>query len=66
MRTVQRADRTETYRFYTVQPGDSLGYIAQKFYGDASFYPEIWEANRGILSSPDRIRKGQRLVIPKL
>lgn len=66
VRTVQRADRTETYRFYTVQGGDSLGYIAQKFYGDAALYPQIWEANRTIVPSPDRIQKGQRLVIPNI
>lgn len=64
VRTIQRAEGTESYTFYTVQPGDSLGYIAQKFYGDASLFPKIWEANRQIVSSPDRIRKGQRLVIP--
>lgn len=63
-RTVQRAEGTETYRFYTVQGGDSLGGIARRFYGDASFYITIFEANRQILSSPDQIRAGQRLVIP--
>lgn len=63
-RTVQRAEGTETYRFYTVQGGDSLGGIARRFYGDASYYIAIFEANRQILSSPDRIRAGQRLVIP--
>lgn len=64
VRTIQRAGGTETYRFYTVQSGDSLGYIAQKFYGDAGKFPLIWQANRQILSSPDKIRKDQRLVIP--
>lgn len=65
-RTVQRASGTETYRFYTVQSGDSLGGIAHHFYGDAALYVVIFEANRQMLSSPDRIRRGQRLVIPKL
>lgn len=66
IRVVQRADKTETFRFYTVQPGDSLGYIAQLFYGDANLYPKIWDANKAIVASPDRIRKGQRLTIPSL
>lgn len=66
VRVVQRADDTEQYRFYTVNAGDSLGAISIKFYGDARYYDVIFEANRAILSSPDRIRSGQRLVIPEL
>ena len=66
VRVVQRATETEQYRFYTVHRGDSLGAIAIKFYGDVSKYPVIFDANRGILSSPDMIRVGQRLTIPDL
>ncbi len=66
VRVVQRATETEQYRFYTVSPGDSLGAIAVKFYGNVTKYPLIYEANRKILSSPDQIRVGQRLAIPSL
>jgi LysM repeat protein len=51
---------------YEVKPGDTLGAIAQRFYGKASFYPKIFEANRDILSNPDLIKVGQKLKIPKL
>lgn len=51
-------------QFYTVASGDSLGSIAQKFYGDAVYFPAIFEANRTFLSSPDELAIGQRLVIP--
>lgn len=64
VRVVQTVEETQQYRFYTVSAGDSLGSIAIKFYGDASYYNVIFDANRAILSSPDRIRSGQRLVIP--
>lgn len=66
VRVVQRAGQTEQYNFYTVQPGDSLGAIARKFYGDARFYTKIFDANRQFLSTPNKIRPGQRLSIPKL
>lgn len=66
VRVVQRATETQQYRFYTVAPGDSLGAIALKFFGDASWYPAIFQANRGLLSSPNLIQSGQRLVIPDL
>jgi nucleoid-associated protein YgaU len=51
-------------QFYTVASGDSLGSIAQKFYGDAVYFPAIFDANRTLLSSPDELAIGQRLVIP--
>lgn len=66
VRVVQTATTTEQYRFYTVNPGDSLGAIAVKFYGSLEYYPKIFDANRQILSSPDMLKPGQRLVIPDL
>lgn len=49
---------------YTVKPGDSLSKIAQQFYGKASEYNKIFEANRDKLKDPDKIQAGQELVIP--
>ncbi len=47
---------------YTVKRGDTLGKIARKFYGNASRFPLIVSANR--IADPDRLKVGQRLVIP--
>lgn len=49
---------------YVVQPGDNLSKIAKRFYGDPDDYMRIFNANRNILSDPDDIDKGQRLIIP--
>jgi len=51
--------------FYEVQSGDTLSGIAKKFYGDASQYPKIFEANKPMLSDPDKIYPGQNLRIPQ-
>ena len=66
VRFVQRATDEVEARFYTVQPGDSLGGISITFFGSTEHYETIFNANKGLLSSPDRIRVGQRLVIPYL
>ena len=50
--------------FYTVKPGDTLSKIAKQFYGDASKYPVIFEANKPMLTDPDKIYVGQNLRIP--
>ncbi|KIN60624.1 LysM domain protein [Sulfitobacter noctilucae] len=51
-------------RYYTVEAGDSLAYIALQFYGKVDAYELIFQANRSKLRTPDRIRVGQRLLIP--
>ncbi len=61
----QPAGPAATERFYEVVAGDTLGKIAQKYYGKASSYVKIFEANRDILSNPDLIKPGQKLRIPE-
>lgn len=52
--------------FYTVVKGDTLSKIAKQHYGNANKYPVIFEANRPMLSDPDKIYPGQVLRIPPL
>ncbi len=51
-------------QFHVVVSGDTLGKIAKNFYGDANQYPAIYEANKPMLSHPDKIDPGQVLRIP--
>lgn len=52
--------------FYVVKEGDTLWKIAEAHYGagKGAKYVEIFEANRPLLSDPDKIQPGQRLRIP--
>lgn len=52
--------------YHTVEKGDTLSKIAQKVYGDMMKYPVIFEANKPMLSDPDKIYPGQVLRIPAL
>jgi LysM repeat protein len=47
---------------YTVRPGDTLGKIAKKFYGDAGRFTLIVSANS--IANPDKLTVGEELVIP--
>lgn len=51
-------------RWYTVVKGDTLSAIAKSQYGNAGQYPKIFEANKPMLSTPDKIYPGQVLRIP--
>ncbi len=53
-------------RFHTVEKGDTLSKIAKEVYGDMMKYPVIFEANKPMLSHPDKIYPGQVLRIPAL
>ena len=52
-------------KFHTVQSGDTLSKIAKEVYGDANAYNRIFDANKPMLSDPDKIYPGQVLVIPQ-
>jgi nucleoid-associated protein YgaU len=53
-------------QYHDVVSGDTLSKIAKTFYGDAMKYPVIFEANKPMLSHPDKIYPGQKLRIPPL
>ncbi|TRW97473.1 peptidoglycan-binding protein LysM [Paracoccus sp. M683] len=50
--------------FHTVAKGETLSAIAKKYLGNANAYSAIFEANRPMLSDPDKIYPGQVLRIP--
>lgn len=51
-------------RYHTVQKKDTLYSLARQYYGDAKRWRDIYEANRAEIGDPNRIKVGQRLVIP--
>lgn len=53
-------------QYHTVVEGDWLSKIAKKYYGDANKYDIIFEANKPMLTHPDKIYPGQVLRIPPL
>ena len=55
--------RPETY---VIQEGDTLYKIAVRFYGRASVWNRIREANRATISTDGRLRVGQRIILPRI
>lgn len=49
-------------RYYEVERGDTLYTISQKIYGDFSRVEKICEVNQ--ITDPDKIRSGQRIILP--
>lgn len=59
-----QADGTNSVT-HTVERGDTLSAIAKKTLGSANKYHAIFEANKPMLSHPDKIYPGQVLRIPQ-
>lgn len=60
-----RTDVVVPAQFHTVVSGDTLSKIAKDYYGNANDYMKIFEANKPMLSHPDKIYVGQVLRIPQ-
>ncbi len=62
---VKVAENATEAKFYTVKSGDTLSGISKAVYGDANQYNKIFEANKPMLTHPDKIYPGQTLRIPQ-
>ncbi len=51
-------------RYHTVAKGDTLYSLARRYYSKQRRWKDIYEANRNQISDPNKIRVGQRLLIP--
>jgi nucleoid-associated protein YgaU len=57
-------EEKEKVEFYEIVSGDTLGAIAKRYYGKASLYTRIHEANKELIPDPNKIYPGQKIKIP--
>jgi|GEM_PF-6007861 len=50
---------------HVVQPGDTLSGLALRYYGDRQQWMRIYIRNRSIMTTPDTLRQGQVIIIPR-
>jgi len=64
---VEASGAPQRYDTYAVQKGESLWSIAAKpeIYGKASQWRRIFDANRDLLKTPDQVKAGMTLKIPR-
>ena len=54
----------ETNIVYKVKEGDCLFSIAREILGDQFLWERIYEANKDLIKSPDKVYVGQELIVP--
>lgn len=52
-------------RIHVVASGDTLSSMAKKYYGDASKWQKILDANKDVLKSAESLQVAQKLKIPE-
>jgi len=62
--STQKSAPELTYEQYTVQRNDTLQKISKKFYGTTKKWMQIYEANKDVLKTPNRVYPKQILRIP--
>jgi nucleoid-associated protein YgaU len=62
--TAESAPSVPNVEKYTVQKGDTLQKISQKFYGTTKKWNKIYEANKETLKGPNKIYPGQVIDVP--
>jgi nucleoid-associated protein YgaU len=61
---IEETVTVQDFETYTVGKNDTLQKISMKFYGTTRKWPKIYEANKDVLRSPDKLYAGQTLKIP--
>ena len=49
---------------HKISSNDNLSKISNKYYGDATKWGKIYEANKEIITDPNNLKVGQELFIP--
>lgn len=55
----------ERPKTYVVQEGDTLYGVAKRFYGNISAWKQIRDANKAVISTDNRLRAGDTIVLPE-
>ena len=62
---VEKAEAKEELADYKVQKGETLQKISMKLFGTTKKWKKLFDLNKDVLKSPDKIRPGMVIKVPK-
>ena len=62
---VETRQKIKTNLLHIVRSGETLSEIAQDYLGSSRHWRRLLEANRQVLTDPNKIRPGMKIVVPR-
>ncbi len=62
---VETRQKIKTNLLHIVRPGETLSEITQRYFGSSRHLSRLLEANQELLTDPNKIRPGMKIVIPR-
>jgi len=63
--TVEQTEKIKTQKFHIVRKGETLSEISYKYYGSASKWRILLDANRNVIEDANKLRPGTKLIVPE-
>lgn len=63
--SAKKEPKKKSYDTYVIKAKDTLWALAEKFYGDGRKYTKIYNANKGTIKDPSKLKIGWVIKIPK-
>jgi nucleoid-associated protein YgaU len=61
----EQTEKIETQKFHIVRKRETLSDVARQYYGSPAKWQKIYNANRNVVSNPNAVRPGTKLIIPE-
>jgi nucleoid-associated protein YgaU len=60
----EQAEKIQTQKFHIVRKTETLSDVARQYYGSPAKWQKIYQANRNVVTNPNALRPGTKLIIP--
>jgi len=63
--TYEQTEKIPTQKFHIVRKTETLSDVARQYYGSPAKWQKIYNANRNVVSNPNALRPGTKLILPE-
>ena len=60
----EQTERIQTQKFHIVRKRETLSDVARQYYGSPAKWQKIYNANRNVVTNPNAVRPGTKLILP--
>jgi len=61
----EQAEKIQTQKFHVVRKTETLSDVARQYYGSPAKWQKIYNANRNVVTNPNALRPGTKLILPE-